>query len=399
VFTVANNFFSKHKLDCDLSALDNEDFEALVRLCVTSDTVLIEDKAYKQRSGLAMGNNLAPTLAIIYMNDIDSLVTEKFNGLVNLKRYIDDYFAFLLSRQISFEGLLAIANDQNDAIKFTLEQPVNNQLPFLDTMVSFNPNSNTFSTSLYIKPIHSRCIVPWSSHGSVASKRAILIGEIKRAITNSSNSKALQESLARVTELFTNNGYPRHMIKAIIRSTIQNTNRPTTEEHEHIYIKIPFIDEEFKRRALGVVRRSGVPNIRIHFENGKPLSKVFAPPRSKPLCPKGCETCTLTDKPNRCLYKNVVYQITCTICGIVYIGETSRTIGTRVKEHLTMNKQTVYKHISNHTNSRRRDPKITWKILHNNIRNHGERKYVEAVEIQKNTHNIMNGCIGRTICI
>ncbi len=138
------------------------------------------------------------------------MITEKFNGLVNLKRYIDDYFAFLLSRQISFEGLLAIANDQNDAIKFTLEQPVNNQLPFLDTMVSFNPNSNTFSTSLYIKPIHSRCIVPWSSHGSVASKRAILIGEIKRAITNSSNSKALQESLARVTELFTNNGYPRH---------------------------------------------------------------------------------------------------------------------------------------------------------------------------------------------
>ncbi len=92
-------------------------------------------------------------------------------------------------------------------------------------------------------------------------------------------------------------------------------------------------------------------------------------------------------------------QVVHVICGIVYIGETSRTIGTRVKEHLTMNKQTVYKHISNHTNSRRKDPKITWKILHNNIRNHGERKYVEAVEIQKNTHNIMNGCIGRTICI
>ena len=46
-----------------------------------------------------------------------------------------------------------------------------------------------------------------------------------------------------------------------------------------------------------------------------------------------------------CLKKNVVYKIECSICGIVYIGETGRTIGSRIKEHLTMEKQTVYKHL------------------------------------------------------
>ena len=65
VFTAAANFFSKHKADCDLNGLSNEDFDQLVRLFVTNDTILIRNKPYKQRSGLALGNDLAPVLATI----------------------------------------------------------------------------------------------------------------------------------------------------------------------------------------------------------------------------------------------------------------------------------------------------------------------------------------------
>ena len=46
-----------------------------------------------------------------------------------------------------------------------------------------------------------------------------------------------------------------------------------------------------------------------------------------------------------------------------------------------MDKQTVYKHLSSHS-KKREDFKITWKILHANIRNLDERKNVEAVEIR-----------------
>ena len=54
-----------------------------------------------------------------------------------------------------------MANELNDSIKFTLELPNNNQLPFLDTMVSFDREIKQFSTALHIKPIHSLCITPW----------------------------------------------------------------------------------------------------------------------------------------------------------------------------------------------------------------------------------------------
>ena len=74
------------------------------------------------------------------------------------------------------DKLSEILNGLNDAIKFTIEKPnSDNQLPFLDTLVSFDERTNKFSTELYIKPFHSQAIMPWDSHGPNSSKRAILV--------------------------------------------------------------------------------------------------------------------------------------------------------------------------------------------------------------------------------
>lgn len=401
VFTVARHFFGQHKIDCELVSLSDEDFETLLRLCLTSDNVLIDGNGYKQKSGLAMGNNLAPSLAIIYMDDLDSKILDKADGNIRLKRYIDDYFVLLLSRQISGESLLTMSNNLNDVIKFTLELPdINKQLPYLDTMVSFNPESKTFSTKLYAKPIHSKCITPWDSHGSIASKRSILVGETRRAISRSTDITSQRESLRNITELFVCNGYPKKFVKSVMRYTQRNQPRRKDDDQKYIYLKLPFINEELKRRALDVIRRSGLSNIKVHFMNGKPSSIVFAPPREKLNCSDKCETCKSAIKPNRCLTKNVVYEIMCSHCGMAYIGETSRTIGSRIKEHLKMDKQTVHQHLKTHKDISLDNSAITWKILHANIRYLNERRCIEAFEIQKHPVNtIMNGCIGRTIGI
>jgi hypothetical protein len=66
---------------------------------------LIGNMGYKQQSGLAMGINVAPILAIIYVNELDNKILEISN---RFKRYIDDYFAFLLSKEFTGEMLLTI---------------------------------------------------------------------------------------------------------------------------------------------------------------------------------------------------------------------------------------------------------------------------------------------------
>jgi hypothetical protein len=46
------------------------------------------------------------------------------------------------------------------------------------------------------------------------------------------------------------------------------------DKQENIYVKLPYINEELKRRALSVIRRSGINNVQIHFMNGRPSSRV-----------------------------------------------------------------------------------------------------------------------------
>ena len=226
-----NVFFEKNKSDSCLSALKGDDFEALLRLCITSDTILIGGKSYSQKKGLAMGNNLAPTLAIIYMDELDELLLEKSYGTILLKRFIDDVFAALVSQDMDEDKLLDISNGLNDAIKFTIEKPnADNQLPFLDTLVSFDERTSKFSTELYIKPFHGQAITPWDSHGPGSSKRAILVGEIRRAVACSTDAQSRTRSLRKITTMFKQNGYPKRFIQAVIRRTLNTI--PNNDEQE-----------------------------------------------------------------------------------------------------------------------------------------------------------------------
>ena len=68
---------------------------------------------------------------------------------------------------------------------------------------------------------------------------------------------------------------------------------------------------------------------------GRLLLSIFRPPKEEQKCPKACETCTSTKEVNKCLSKNCVYIIECTHCHLLYIGEMSRTVGSREEEKKT----------------------------------------------------------------
>ena len=114
----------------------------------------------------------------------------------------------------------------------------------------------------------------------ITSKWAILVGEIRRAVACSTHAQSRTRSLRKITTMFKQNGYPKRFIQAVIRRTLSTI--PNNDEQENIYLKIPYVSEQLKRRALSVMRNSGISNIKTHFMNGRPSSKVFAPSREKP---------------------------------------------------------------------------------------------------------------------
>ena len=108
--------------------------------------VLIEGKSYLQNSGLAMGNNLAPTSAIIYMNNLDLEIQSSFNNSVYLKRYIDDMFIAWTNEKLTPDEMVTTANSVNTALKFIVEISEDNCLPFLDTIDALHPHNGRVST-------------------------------------------------------------------------------------------------------------------------------------------------------------------------------------------------------------------------------------------------------------
>ena len=74
---------------------------------------------------------------------------------------------------------------------------------------------------------------------------------------------------------------------------------------------------------------------------------------------------TVTRKKLKHLLKSlVVYQFTCAGCNSRYIGETSRHFATRVKEHLSSDKNShVYKHLNSSPSCKRKCSVDCFKIV------------------------------------
>jgi len=110
-----------------------------------------------------------------------------------------------------------------------------------------------------------------------------------------------------------------------------------------------------------------------------------------------CEASSMPQSIVFCYRSYAERYLKCSYCQAVHIGETGRTIGSRIKEHLR--RQTVYAHLASHSADFLKESPIRWKILHPNIKFPKERKVIEALEIRKHSTNIMNGCVGRFLCI
>ena len=172
----------------------------------------------------------------------------------------------------------------------------------------------------------------------------------------STDPRSQQNSLTLITQLNTKNGYPRSFIKSTVICTLRKCNSQQSEQDQDlIYIRMPDINEDLKRQTQAVLKRTGLDNIRVHYINGCSSSRIFKPPKEQQCCPDPCDTCMSSTKTNRCHTINCVYKIKCSHCNAVYIG---RTIGTRIKEHIRMVKQTVYSHLINHNKPSMQD--ISW---------------------------------------
>ena len=344
----------RHRDKVDTLGLTLQDIEKLLDHCLNNNYVRFGDKYYKQTVGVAMGSRIAPPLAIIFMDAVESLILTSQNSQcqpVTYMRYIDDILGVWTHGSDKLDEYFQFLNGFHPALKFTIERTdrtPNGSIPFLDTLITVQDDGK-YTTELYIKPMAAPIIIHYTSAHPMQCKRSVLHSQLLRAKRVGSNREAQQRGIEKIEALFRHNGYPNRLIQRTKHKIMYHDQshtvkaRPASKNknknHDMTFISLPFIDDTLARRVDGVVRASGL-NARVAWTSGKTLAKhVIRSALESPPCPAGSKRCNTCEAglSGRCHIKNVVYKITCNLCTekpVTYIGETKRRVRDRFNEHI-----------------------------------------------------------------
>ena len=150
------------------------------------------------------------------------------------------------------------------------------------------------------------------SHHPTLVKRGTVRCLYDRARNITQRDESVKEEESHLMKTFIGNGYPRAFIRsAAAPRAPREPNDDDTEKPPTAFL--PYV-AGVSERIRKVCRDF---NIRTVFKSGPTLRNLLT--KVKDPLP--------IDKQS-----NVVYEVPCT-CGKVYIGETKRRLGTRIKEH------------------------------------------------------------------
>ena len=114
----------------------------------------------------------------------------------------------------------------------------------------------------------------------------------------------------------------------------RNTGRSYAESSGILLLL--YVNETVLCKVKRVARSSGL-NLNVASYTPDTLKrKLVHSSLTDPPCPSGnrtCNTCKMIRK-GRCTDKNVVYELTCKLCGATYVGESKRPLRLRYNEHL-----------------------------------------------------------------
>ena len=284
----------------------------LLEFCLNSTSFLYQGQFYQQIEGAAMGSPLSPIVANIFMEKFEEALATAPHPQSLWKRYVDD--TFVIQEEKLKNEFFQHINSLEDNIKFTAETTKADwSMSLLDTSVT--PRSGgSLETKVYRKPTHTNQYLQWHRHHAINNKYSIISTLPHRARNIYSNQELLEEEQANIQKALSACKYPhwainRMKLKVDAPKTRQNSNNKTTCRS---HITVPF-DEGLSETIKNIGKKYG---IQVHFKSGKTLKDELVTPKDKDH---------ITNK------SGIIYRFK---GDEEYIGETARTFGERLKEHL-----------------------------------------------------------------
>ena len=301
---------------------------SLLEFCLTQTYVLFQGKYYQQTQGAAMGSPISPLIANIFMEEFEVKALQSCPNPPSMwLRFVDD--TFVINQAELSQDLLQHINTQDPHIQFTVEPTQQGSLPFLDTLVTIQPD-NTLNTSVYRKPTHTDQYLHWDSNHHITAKQSVYNTLAHRAKTVSSTQELLDKELSHIKTALQHCQFPtwalnqwEYKFKQPSQDNNTNTNNPSNSNNQDsnsnykTTIVVPYIPHTADRFKKLCKSRG----IQVYFKGTNTLRTTLGNHKDKD--PKTKQT-------------GLIYQYHCphAHCSSCYIGESGRSLGDWVKEHL-----------------------------------------------------------------
>ena len=214
------------------TSMSIQQITSLQEFCLSHTYFLFQGK-HEQVQGAAMGSPISPLIANIFMEEFEVKALSSFPHPPSLwLRFGDD--TFVINKAEHSQELLQHINNQDPHIQFTVEPTQQGSLPFLDTLITIQPD-NTLSTTVYRKPTHTDQYLHWDSNHHITAKQSVFNTLAHRAKTVSSTQDSLDKELDHIKTALKHCQFPSWALNQWHHRFIQSqqqsnnpTNPPTT---------------------------------------------------------------------------------------------------------------------------------------------------------------------------
>ncbi|XP_018376461.1 PREDICTED: uncharacterized protein LOC108769774 [Trachymyrmex cornetzi] len=301
--------------------IDRNEFMKALKLVFESAFFSYDNTIFRQKYGMPMSSPLSPVIADLVLQDLEmkALSTLEFH-LPLYVRYVDDVALAVPSEKTN--AILEVFNSFHPRLQFTIEVG-GTTLNYLDlTLIKVDKK---LEYDWFHKPTFSGRYLNFISEHPISQKKGTIISMVDRAFLLSV-PKYHKKNLKIVIETLLMNDYPLEFIFDTINERLKSLVHKKTlkqKKNDEIgnagldnkrWFLVPYINN-ITNRFKNVVKDL---NVKLSFFS---LNKL------------NCFIKAQKDQVSSLLKRNVVYKISCSDCDVSYVGQTKRTLATRVKEH------------------------------------------------------------------
>ena len=405
--------------------------------------------------GLELTGDIAQIYMCWWDRQFRTKLAESNIILLLYKRYVDDINLIInLLKAIGevrnekedleiMDKIRQIGNSIHPSIQLETDTPVQHEdkkIPMLDLKVwseirkeKDGSLSSKVIHEFYQKEIGSKAVTNAQSAMSTKAKRNILTAEMLRVLLRCSPllgwTKTAQHA-SNMNKRIQNSGYNYKFREQITKSALHKYKEIIAKDKSG---ECPlYRDKEWKRaerikkkqqnktkwfkkgkaKNKSVLFIPATPNsklqklcnkvikkhnidIKVIEKSGRQVKNILqtSDPFKTNKCPdENCFTCKNSSKPTNCRKEGIVYNISCSLCPSVYVGESSRNANSRGKEHINdyINKRdcsVMLRHNkTHHPNYDQNNPNFTMTVKQIYNDRSIDRQISEAIQINNVPH-------------